>query len=277
MTSIYEALFKLEEENEMAALCTIVRSQGSTPRHTSSKMLVYPDGRILGSVGGGELENRVIAEALQAMNERRSRFLEYQMTDIQKGDPGICGGQVEVFVEPIQPKPVLVVIGVGHVGKAVVHLARWLGFYVVVSDDRPEFCNPQATPEAHAYYTGPMADLPRQMKITPWTYLVLATRGVAVDVPGLPALLGTPAAYIGVIGSKRRWAMTCKQLQEAGMDPERLKQVHSPIGLELKAETPEEIAVSILAEIIMLREGGDGKAMSKPKMQTDAAQERARP
>ena len=105
-------------------------------------MVVYADGSIVGTVGGGELENRVIAEALQAMEDGKARLLEYNMTDPERGDPGVCGGQVEVFVEPLRPKPVLVVIGSGHVGKAVAHLAHWLGFWIVVNDDRPEFCTP---------------------------------------------------------------------------------------------------------------------------------------
>jgi xanthine dehydrogenase accessory factor len=261
MMSLYQAVAKLEEQNEAGVLCTVVRSQGSTPRHASSKMLVYPGGRILGTVGGGEMENRVIAEALRALEEGRPRLLQYSMTDPARGDPGVCGGQVEVFVEPIQPKPVLVVIGAGHVGKAVAHLAHWLGFRVAVNDDRPEFCTPEAVPGGDDFYPVPMAELPKNMRMNGWTYLVLATRGVDTDVPGLPALLDTPAAYIGVIGSKRRWATTRKQLLEAGIPEEKLDRVRSPIGLELKAETPEEIAVSILAEIIMLRNGGDGRVM----------------
>jgi xanthine dehydrogenase accessory factor len=260
--SIFQALAELENSNGAGALCTIVRSNGSTPRHTGSKMLVYPDGRFTGTVGGGELENRVLGEALQAVRDGQARMLSYNMADPSRGDPGVCGGQVEVYVEPILPKPTLVVVGSGHVGKAVAHLAKWLGFYVAVCDDRPEFASPQAVPEADAYYPVPMAELPQQMEITPWTYLVLTTRGVTVDVPGLPALLDSPAAYIGVIGSQRRWAATRKQMQAAGFPAEKLGRVHSPIGLELNAETPEEIAVSIMAEILMLRGGGDGKVMS---------------
>jgi len=260
---IYTAIAELEEKNEAAALCTVVRSSGSTPRHATSKMLVYPDGRILGTVGGGELENRVIDQALQSLQDGTPRLLEYSMTDPQRGDPGVCGGQVEVFVEPIMPKPVLVVVGSGHVGKAVAHLAKWLGFRVAVSDDRPEFCNPQAVPDADAFYPGSMAELPDQLKITPWTYLVLTTRGVTIDVPGLPALLDSPAAYIGIIGSKRRWTTTRKKLIEIGVPEEKLRRVRSPIGLELRAETPEEIAVSIMAEIIMLRQGGDASVMAQ--------------
>ena len=261
---IYKSIVELEEKNEAGALCTVVRSQGSTPRHASTKMLVYPDGRIRGTVGGGELENRVIQEALKAIQDGAPRMLEYSMADPQRGDPGVCGGQVEVYVEPIVPKPVLVVVGSGHVGKAVAHLAKWLGFRVAVNDDRPEFCNPEAVPDADEFYPVPMAELPAHLKITPWTYLVLTTRGVVIDVPGLPALLDTPAAYIGIIGSRRRWGETRKKLLAQGLSEEKLARVRSPMGLELNAETPEEIAVSILAEIIMLRQGGDGAVMAEP-------------
>ena len=261
--SVYKALAKLEETSQAGVVCTIVRCQGSTPRRVGSKMLVYPDGSIIGTVGGGEVENRVIEEALDSLKDGSPRLLPYTMVDPQRGDPGICGGQLDVFVEPILPSAILLLIGGGHVGKAVAHLAHWLGFKVVVSDDRPAFCTPEAIPDADAYYPVPMADLPGQLEITPWTYLVLTTRGSDVDVAGIPALLETPAAYIGVIGSRRRWDMTRKQLIAAGIQEGLLDRVRSPIGLELNAETPNEIAVSIMAEILMLRDGGNGRQMSK--------------
>ena len=261
MKTIFQALHDLETARESAGLCIVVRSQGSTPRGSTSKMLVYPDGGILGTVGGGELENRVIAAALQSLEDGRAQLLEFNMADPQRGDPGVCGGQVEVFVEPILPPPTLVVIGGGHVGKAVAHLARWMGFRVAVSDDRPEFCTPEANPDADDFYLCPMAELPEKLRITNRTYLVLTTRGVVVDAPGLPPLLDSPAAYIGVIGSKRRWKMTVDELKESGVPKDKIARVHSPIGLELQAETPEEIAVSIMAEILMVRSGGTGKPM----------------
>lgn len=260
--TIFKALTELEEKNLPGVLCMVVRSQGSTPRRAGSKMLVYADGTIVGTVGGGELENRVIAEALQALSEGRPRMLEYNMNDPNRGDPGVCGGQVEVYVEPIQPQPKIVVIGAGHVGKAVAHLAHWLGYYVVVNDDRQEFCNPENTPGGDMYLPVPMAELSEHLQIDRWTYLILTTRGVNVDLEGLPALLQTPAAFVGVIGSQRRWLTTRKKLLELGVEEEVLNRVRSPIGLELNAETPEEIAVSILAEIIMLLHGGDGSVMS---------------
>lgn len=268
--SVYQAVAELEARNGGGVLCTIVRSQGSTPRHTTSKMLVYLDGRIVGSVGGGELENRVIAEAQRALEDGKARILQYAMTDPERGDPGVCGGQVEVYVEPILPKPTLVVIGVGHVGKAVAHLAHWLGFYVIVSDDRADLCTPENVPEADAFYPLPMVDLPSQVNIDRWTAIVLTTRGSDVDVVGLPALLKTPARYIGVIGSRRRWEITRRQLSEQGVDAAQLARVRSPVGLELNAETPEEIAVSILGEVLMLRLGGHGQAMSRAEAEEKA-------
>ena len=268
---IYQALSEVEKNNESAALCTVVKSVGSTPRHVGSKMLVYPDGRFIGTVGGGDLEHRVLDEAWIAMGDGQSRLLTYTMADPSRGDPGVCGGTVDVFVEPLLPPPMVVVIGAGHVGKAVVHLAKWLGFRVAVSDDRPEFCNPEATPGADAYYPVPMGDLANHLSINKRTYIVITSRGANVDVQGLPGLLEAEAAYIGVIGSRRRWLTTAKGLKAKGIPEEKIGRVHSPMGLELNAETPEEIAVSIMAEILMLRDKGTGKPM-KTK-QTDVVSE----
>ena len=164
-------------------------------------------------------------------------------------------------MEPILADPMIVLIGAGHVGKAVVHLAKWLGFRVAVCDDRAEFCNAEVTPGADVYYPVLMDELPKHVNIDRRTYLILTTRGSSVDAAGLAPLLDSPAAYIGVIGSKRRWATTVKALKAQGISDEKIAKVHSPIGLELQAETPEEIAVSILAEVLMVRDKGTGKSM----------------
>lgn len=259
--SIFTTLAKMEKEGEPVALCTIISTNGSIPRHIGSKMLVFPDGHILGTVGGGEMESRVIQEGVRAISEGKPRVLDYKFVDPKEGDPGVCGGSVQIYVEPILSPPTIVVIGGGHVGKAVSHLAKWLGFRVVVSDDRPEFSSPEANPDADICLPVPMAELPQHLAINSQTYLVLTTRGLAVDVPGIPVLLETPAAYIGLIGSRRRWILTRNALLEAGILEEKINRIHSPIGLELQAETPEEIALSIMAEIVMLRHGGTGSSM----------------
>ena len=261
MLSIYQALANLEADGNSGVLCTIIRSRGSVPRHEGSKMLVFADGHFIGTVGGGEVELRVIAEALAALEDGRPRLLSYDMVDPEQGDPGVCGGQLEIYVEPILPRPTVVIVGVGHVGRAVAHLAHWLGFRVLVSDDRAEFCTPESNPDADAFFPVKMDQLPDQVNINSQTYIVLTTRGVTVDVEGLPALLESQAGYIGVIGSRRRWKVTRKALEEARVPKQALDRVHSPIGLELHAETPEEIAVSIMAEIIMVRNGASGQPM----------------
>jgi xanthine dehydrogenase accessory factor len=263
MKSIPQALFELEQNTLSACLCTVVKTSGSTPRHSTSKMLVYPDGSIIGTVGGGELENQVVLEAKRAIVYNQSKLIEYNMTDPTRGDVGICGGQVMVFIEPINPSPLIIVIGAGHVGKAVAHLAKWLGYRIAISDDRPDFCTQETFPNADYYIPTEMKDLPDQIVITNKTYLILTTRGASTDIEGLPTLLKTSAGYIGVIGSKRRWAETVKQLLDKGITREELSKVHSPIGLELNAETPEEIAVSIMAEILMLQGNGTGKPMKE--------------
>ena len=263
MKTIYQAIANIEKNQESAALATIVRSKGSTPRHGASKMLVYADGNTLGTVGGGELERRVHAAALEAMQDGKSRYLTYNMNDPSKGDPGVCGGTVEVYVEPILPDPTLLLIGAGHVGKAVVHLAKWLGFRVLVVEDQAEFCTPEHVPGADEYFNLQMAEIAGKVQVNAQTYIVMATRGADLDAVALPDLLKSEAAYIGVIGSRRRWAMATKLLQERGVDEAAYAHVHSPIGLELQAETPEEIAVSIMAEVLMVRNEGTGEKMSK--------------
>jgi xanthine dehydrogenase accessory factor len=247
---IVELLNEALERGKPVVLCTIVNTKGSVPRHAGAKMLVYSDGRFEGTVGGGEVENRVLAEAIASFIDGKTRFLTYDMINPEEGDAGICGGVVTVFVEPFLELPTVVVVGAGHVGRPIVHLAKWLGFRVVVSDDREELCTPEETPGADLYLPIPMSQIPEQLSLGSRTFLVLVTRGSEVDIEGLPALLETDVPYIGLIGSKRRWAHTQEKLIENGISTETLERIKSPIGLFIHAETPNEIAISIMAEII---------------------------
>jgi len=259
--TILQTLAELERKGERVATATVVRSQGSVPRHDGSKMLIYPDGRIEGTIGGGDMEGRVIKEALAALEDGQTRILSYAFRDVQKGDVGVCGGEVEVFVEPLLPKPQVIIAGGGHVGKAVAHLAHWLGFRVVVTDDRAEYATAEAVPSADEHIHCALSELPRRTRIDENSYVLLTTRGMPIDIEGLPALLETSAGYVGVIGSRRRWEVCVDKLRAGGTSDEAIARVTSPIGLELNAESPEEIAVSIMAEIIMLRRKGTGARM----------------
>lgn len=268
---IFERLAAIEREGGSAVLTTIVRTRGSVPRREGTKMLVLADGRTEGTIGGGQMEARVIEEALSALRDGRMRIQTYAFVDPQRGDVGVCGGEMDVLIEPIRPNPVVIVVGGGHVGKAVAHLAHWLGFRVVVSDDRPEFATEEAVPDADEYIECALGELPSKTTIHGETYLILTTRGVDVDVEGLPALLDTDAAYIGVIGSRRRWETTSQKLISAGVPDDKIQRVVSPIGLELNAETPEEIGVSIMAQIIMLRREGSGEIMAHTPKQSKSS------
>ncbi len=253
---IYTRLAQAVKEDQPVALCAVVMTRGSVPRRPGSKMLVYPDGTFEGTVGGGELEFRVRQAAQEALQDGRPRYLTYNMVDPKKGDPGVCGGEVHVYIEPVLPPPTLVVIGAGHVGKAVVHLAKWLGWKVVLCDQREEWCRPERIPGADEYLVIHPAQLPQHLDITSRTFFVLVTPGTQIDVETLPALLPTATPYIGVIGSRRRWATTRKMLiEEKGIPEEQVDRVVSPIGLEIGAETPEEIALSIMAQVVGVYRG----------------------
>jgi xanthine dehydrogenase accessory factor len=259
---VYEALLAAQAAGEPAVLATVISVQGSVPRQAGSKMLVRADGTIVGTVGGGMMESRVIQEALDAMRDGQTRMPSYSLNDIKAGDAGICGGTVQVFIEPVGAAATLLVIGIGHVGKALAELGKWAGYRVVISDDREEFCNPTYLPGMDGYVVCKPGQITQHTIVNARTYVAAVTRGLPVDIDLIPALLATDAAYIGLIGSRRRWAITVNDLREKrGLTNEQIGRVYAPIGLELNAETPQEIAVSILAQIIMLRRGGDGQPM----------------
>jgi xanthine dehydrogenase accessory factor len=255
---VYQALIDLKESGRAAALCTVIRTTGSVPRREGAKMLVYPDGGTINTVGGGELEARVIGRALEVIARRQAAVLTIPLVDPERGDAGVCGGEMEVFVEPILPEPTVLVVGCGHVGKEVASLAKWLGFRVAVTDDRIEFCNPEWIPDADRFLPGLIPEALNGFEITDQTYIAAVTRGVKADTTALPHLLRSPAAYVGVIGSRRRWAVAVDELRELGVPDELIGRTHAPIGLDIGAETPREIAVSIMAEILAQRRQATG-------------------
>lgn len=254
-------LLAAQEAGEPVVLATIIRSRGSVPRQSGSKMLIYGDGRISGTIGGGEMEARVITEAKLCLRDGQTRIVPYSLVDPERGDPGLCGGEVEVYLEPYAPQATVLVIGCGHVGRAVASLAYWLGYRVILNDDREELVTAEHIPEADLYLPGDIDQLLQQVQIHGNTHIAILTRNVALDREILPRLAKTAAPYIGVIGSRRRWQETKRLLLEDGLTEADLERFHSPIGLELNAETPEEIAVSIMAEIIMMRHSGTGQRM----------------
>lgn len=238
------------EGGRPVVLATVVDTRRSTPRHAGTKMLVYRDGSTTGTIGGGLLESRVTEEATASFRDGRPRMLEYSLVDPARGDPGICGGEVKVYLEPYMPPSTIYVVGCGHVGRTVVELAGWLGFRTVAIDDRPEFVSEEALPSADVRVAGSVDDALQAEPVSEDASFVVVTRNADIDLKVLPRILETSARYIGVMGSQTRWRSTRARLREAGVADEALNRVHAPIGLDVNAETLEEIAVSIMAEVI---------------------------
>ena len=231
------------------AMATVIATSRSVPRHVGAQMLVRADGSISGTIGGGEMEARVVSEAQTAMADGRPRTVSYSLVDPGQGDPGVCGGDVEVYVEPYLQPASMLIVGGGHVGRAVAELATWSGFNAIVWDDRAELL---ADIDARCV-TGDIAAALHGLSFDERSIIVVVTRNAALDIEIMPTLLATPCAYIGVMGSRRRWATTRDALAALGHDDDQLSRVHNPIGMEIGAETPTEIAISIIAEVISTR------------------------
>ncbi|MFO7663801.1 MAG: XdhC/CoxI family protein [Chloroflexota bacterium] len=259
---VLEELLTAQADRRPVALAVIIRDQGSVPRHAGTKMLIYDDGQTVGTIGGGEMESRVIQAAQEALADGRTRIVPYSLVDPQRGDPGVCGGNVDIYVEPYLATATLYILGCGHVGRALASLGHWLGYRVVVWDDRAELITPDLVPDADVRLSGPISEALAAQAVDAHTFLALVTRNVLLDRQILPPLLETPAPFIGVMGSRRRWEETRQLLVDDGVPPEQLARVTSPIGLELNAESPNEIAVSIMAQIIMFQREGTGQAMA---------------
>ena len=254
MNDIYESIASLRRRGEKAVLATIVSTRGSAPRKESAKMLVLADGKIIGTIGGGAIEHQVYQEALKLIEGNESRLAHYELTNADASREGMtCGGIVDVFLEPIKPLPSLIIFGGGHISFFLARIGKMVDFRVTIIDDRPEFANPERFPEADETIAEDMASAMKRLQINGSSYIVIVTRGHQKDEQVLEWAVTTPAGYIGMIGSKRKIKTSFTYLLSKGITREQLDSVHSPIGLSIGAETPEEIAVAIMAEIIQVR------------------------
>jgi xanthine dehydrogenase accessory factor len=254
MTDIYQEIVRIRAEGEEAALVTIVSATGSTPREEGAKMLVRADGSILGTIGGGSLEAQLIKEAIEVIGQGKPKQLRTSLTAKKVEAEGmLCGGELEVFIEPILTPPTLYIFGGGHISLPLARMGKLLGFKIAVIDDRAEFANADRFPEADIALAEDFSRAFSKLKIDKSSYIVIVTRNHQYDDMVLEWAVGTKAKYIGMIGSKTKTKAIFSHLQAKGITKEQLARVHAPIGLEIKAQTPEEIAVSILAEIIKVR------------------------
>ncbi|MGE0040159.1 MAG: XdhC family protein [Vicinamibacterales bacterium] len=254
---VFAALGEALSRGEEVALVTIVRTNGSTPQRVGAKMLVYADGRTVGTIGGGCYENESLWKAREAIKARAAVTVRYELNDDFAEENGlVCGGQMEVFIEPIESAPALYVFGAGHVGYYLGRMAQEAGFELHVVDDRAQFANRERFPDAADIVVDDIPDWLARTTLPPTAYAVIVTRGHRHDLDALRALAPRDLRYIGLIGSRAKVARLYEGLlAEGAVSPEALARVHAPIGLDLGAVTPQEIAVSILAELIAVRRG----------------------
>ena len=251
---IFEEIARLRRAGRKAALATIINVQGSVPSYETSKLLIRDDGSIAGTVGGGCVEADVWSAAQDVMREEKPRRLHFNLNQNPEYDEGlVCGGSLDIFIEPILATPALYLFGGGHVSLSISKVASLAGFETVVADDRAAFANRERFPEALETHAGPWEETFPRLRLTEFSYIVIATRGHKADLACLRWALSTPARFVGMIGSKRKLVEFAKVLEAEGVSADQFERIHSPVGLDIGALTPQEIAVSVVAEMIAVR------------------------
>jgi xanthine dehydrogenase accessory factor len=251
---LYEEIVKLRQEGRRGAVATIVNVRGSIPSFKTAKMLVRDDGSILGTIGGGCVEAEVWQAAREVMESEKPRTLTFNLNQDPKYDTGlVCGGTLDIFVEPILPPASLYIFGAGHVSINLYKVAKSAGFDVTVVDDREAYASRERFPEANEVIAEDFDRVMARLVPNESSYIVIVTRGHRDDLRILRWAVQTPARYIGMIGSKRKTITIFRELTKAGIAPALFERVHAPVGLDIGAVTPEEIAVAIVAELIAVR------------------------
>jgi xanthine dehydrogenase accessory factor len=248
-STIYEALIACQADGVPAALAIIVEAVGSTPQKTGAKLLVRADGVTVGTVGGGNLEVQVIQAAHEVIQSGTPCLLNLELTQTTGY---LCGGRLRIYLEPVTSPPLLIIIGAGHVGLALAALAAYAGFRVTLADDR-NIALPSGLAQANLVKIEDYGHPFDTMTVSEYSFIVIATRGHHHDLEALAAALRTPASFVGLLGSSQKKAAMAQALMDLGFAHDSLARVHTPVGLSLGAVSPEEIAVSIVAQLITYR------------------------
>ncbi len=254
MSGFYQKVLSLLDAGHSIAVATLVETKGSTPQVQGGKMIITGDGEIFFSIGGGALEASVIAEAKVCLAEGRRALKTYALHDVGDDALGMaCGGKATVFIEPLRAPDRLLVFGAGHVGRALCRLAETLGFGIDVVDDRPDMLDPTHFPDGTRFH---LTDRRFRDNLPPFgtdAHVVLVTRCHETDEAALESVIALPAAYMGMIGSRRKVRVVFENLEKAGIPREAMARVRAPIGIPIGSHMPEEVALSIMAEIVAVR------------------------
>lgn len=256
---IYEEVVRLRRLGQKCALATIVQVNGSIPSYPSAKMLVREDGSIVGTIGGGCVEAEVWNAAREVMESEKPRNLGFNLGQDAAYDNGlICGGQLNIFVEPVIPQPRLLLFGAGHISKGICHMATLAGFAVSVIDNREMYANQERFPEAVEVFSSEYEETFPKLVVNGTTYIVIVTRGHRDDMRVLRWAVDQPARYIAMVGSRRKVIGVVKEFEKEGVPRAAFERIFAPMGFEIGAITPEEIAVSVVAEMIACRRLPEG-------------------
>jgi len=271
---IYEQIVELRREGRRGAVATIINVRGSIPSFQTAKMLVRDDGSIAGTIGGGCVEAEVWQAAREVMEEEKPRTLTFNLNNNPKYDTGlVCGGTLEVFIEPVLSPAILYIFGAGHVAYNLYKVATIAGFEVVVVDDRDSYANCERFPDAREVIAEDFQAAIARLNPPESSHIVIVTRGHRDDMRVLRWAVNTRARYLGMIGSRRKTISIYNELEKEGVSAEKFANVHSPVGLEIGAVTPEEIAVSIVAEMIAVRRHAVSNVPSKKHFYPASAHE----
>ena len=263
---IYGEIVRLRREGRKCALATIVNARGSIPSYESAKILVREDGSIAGTVAGGCVEAQVLTAAREVIETGKPKSLSFTLTEDSAHESGlICGGELEIFVEPVLPQPIAVIFGAGHISKSLSQIASLAGFSTVIVDDRSSYANRERFPEADAVHAAEYEEVFPKLSVNAASYLIIVTRGHKDDMRVLRLAAASPAPYVAMIGSKKKVIEVVRQLEKEGIPAAALRRIHAPMGLDIGAITPEEIAVAVVAEMIAVRRnaGSNWRGLSK--------------
>jgi xanthine dehydrogenase accessory factor len=251
---IFEEIVRLGRKGQKCALATIVQVRGSIPSFESAKLLVREDGSMVGTIGGGCVEAEVWNAAREVIATEKPRHMNFSLGQDAAYDNGlICGGQLDVFVEPVIPQPAAYIFGAGHISKSLSKVADLAGFRTIVIDDREMFANRDRFPEADEIHADEYESIFPKLGVNETSYIVIVTRGHRDDMRVLKWAVETNARYIAMIGSKRKVINVVRELEKEGMPASAFERVFAPMGFEIGAVTPEEIAVAVVAEMIAVR------------------------
>lgn len=267
---IFEEIVAAKKSNLPVVLATVIESLGSAPRGEGARMLIKKDGATVGTIGGGAIEKKILDEAMALMNATAPKLVKYDLKDIGMS----CGGGMSVFLEPLLPAPQLIIFGAGHIGSALSQIGKLLDFGVTVVDNRPEFANAERLPWADTIIAEEYQKALEGLSYSDTTYMIIVTHKHAHDFEILEQLLHRQFRYLGMIGSRTKVAKAFQQLRDKGVSEEVIKNIYSPIGISIGANTPAEIAISIAAELVAVRSGAKTASLTlseSPKASTTTA------